>query len=255
MAAGRAVRRSQGLPFSFFSCVGCALMLLAAPLFSEEPEKDEPPEPAPRVTAGKKWTVLHRTLPKDGADAPLPASAPVVPYSGFKLVGPDPGHPFKFGNFESGSEWGAGQTGLHPIHEKDAALVLAAADAFDLEGVASAEGTGGWFFLLGWKEGHGYVLYNITMKQSGSIWVLFEVRDGKAVPGSNREVSRTPWKGYQPFTLSVQKNALQFKVGSDVIGKDVPLPNYHEGTLMLGMYVTKHGAKPLRVQSLRIRAK
>lgn len=205
------------------------------------------------VVPAEKWTVLFRgKVSKKRALKPL-GNLPVISHKDLRFVGPDPGHPFRLGNFQVDGAWGVRAGHLVRGSGDNAALVLADADEFELEGLVDADGLGGWFILLGWHKGTGYALYNVTLKKSGSPWILTEFKDSNALADEQREVNRYNWKKTQPMWLKVVENKLSLKVGDKIILEDKPLPNYLPGKLMFGTYNTRYGPKNLRVQTLRIR--
>lgn len=225
------------------------------PKSEPSPEGSDDDEPTAKVTAGKKWVQLVKVSPQ----------APVIPkaledeslvtaFKGLSLTGVKPDDDVLLGTFKSDGDWGISRAGMLPM-SKNAALLVAKADGFELEGEMSAEGLGGWFFLVGLKEGHGYLLYNVTLKTSGSPWIVSELRDGRCLEGTHAEVVRHVWKGYQPFRLQVEKKRLQLLVGKDHVVKDLDLDNYHEGEVVVGAYDGKYGPKPLRIRSMRVRAR
>jgi len=216
--------------------------------------EDEKPE-APLVVPSKKWTVLHRTPANVAGIVPLDEKSPVRVAEGLKLTGVKPGHPLWLSAFTSDAEWGVAKDGLRATAGKNAALRLARAADFDLEGIANVEGLGGWFVLVGWSDGHGYLAYNVTTKESGSPWIVAEVRGNKVLEETHREVARHEWKGPQPFRLAVAEKSMGLIVGKDEVFKDVPVPNYAEGEVIVGTYDTKYGPKKLRIQSLRVKAR
>lgn len=217
------------------------------------PAEDDAPPMA--VVAGKKWTVLYQNLPKTPAVQSLPDKGPLYVVSPLEIGGPRPGDPHLLGDYVADGDWGYDRTGLYRTKGSNAALLLASGEDFELEGNVMGEGLGGWFFIVGWKERHGYLLYNTTLKTSGSPWLIAELRDGKAIEETHREVGRHLWKGVQPFRLSVEKKQLQLTIGKETVVDELDLPNYGAGEILLGTYETKYGAKPLRIQSLRVRAK
>ncbi|MCC7419490.1 MAG: hypothetical protein IT428_04375 [Planctomycetaceae bacterium] len=222
------------------------------PPAAEAAETDE--GPAAKVTAGKKWTMLYKWSPQ----APLipralNEEALVVPLAGFELTGTAQDNVL-LGEFKSEGNWATSRAGLQPM-EPNSALLLGKAGDFELDGEMSADGLGGWFIGVGLHKGHGYLIYNVTLKTSGSPWLASELRDNRILSATPVEVGRHVWKGYQPFRLLVEKNKLQLVVGKDQVIKDLDLENYHEGDVVLGSYNTKYGPKPLRIRSMRIRAR
>ncbi len=241
--------------FIFSLLGGLTSLALIAGLQAADDDAEADPVPAARVTAAKKWTILHKPAPQAADGVPLSEEALITAVTDFELNGPRPGDKSLFGTFQSDADWLVSRNGLTPAAGKNYALLLAQADQFDLEGTMSAEGLGGWFFLVGWKDGHGYLIYNVTLKTSGSPWLICEFRGGKGLEPTHRELTRHVWKGSQPFRLSVVKNALNLTVGPDEVLKEVPLPNYTEGRVLMGTYNTQYGPKPIRIQALRIRSR
>lgn len=232
-----------------------SFIVLASQLlyFSIVSETQAQPEDYQGVVAEKKWTVLHLRNARSRGVQPLSPKAKVRSVTELTFTGPKPGHPFVLGNFDADGEWGLSNGYLQRSSGKNAALELCWADQFEMEGIIEHAQYGGWFLLLGWDEGHGYSLSNVNFKTSGSPWFLGEMRGEKTIEESVIEFDHYNWKGSQPFKLSVKENVLNFVVGrTNVIS--TPLENYKQGHLVLGVYDTEYGPKPMRIQSLRVRS-
>jgi hypothetical protein len=129
--------------------LGFFLMSLMSPAVALA--EDDAAEPMP-ITPGKKWTVLHQTPAKaTNLIVRLPEKGPLFPLNDLELTGPRK-DPVLLSEFKSEAEWGADRSGLFVTKGKDAALLLAEAEDFELEGTMQAEGLGGWFFVVGWKD-------------------------------------------------------------------------------------------------------
>ncbi len=204
---------------------------------------------------GKPWRVLYRGRRTRGGPRPIPKNASIQVLNNFELHGPRPGDPFLFGDFKSEAEWKIINGALRPTSGKNSALQLGRIEDFELEGVINAEGLGGWFILLGWDQEHGYMIYNVNLKKSGSPWLVCEFRGRKGLEETHREFHRFEWKGSQPFRLIVKEKQLSLLVGREVVADKLAMPAYHEGELILGAYDTRYGPKPLAIYSMRIRAR
>lgn len=212
----------------------------------------EPPEGFQGVVAEKKWSVLHLRNPRHRGVKKLTATAKVTQLPDLNFTGPMPGHPFVLGNFDTDGEWGLSNGYLLPVSGKNSAIQLGWADQFELEGVIEHAQFGGWFMIVGWNSGHGYSISNVKFKTSGSPWFVSEMRGGKSIDDTTIEFDHFNWKGPQPFQLAVKNNQLSLTVGRTSVFS-TPLENYKPGTIVLGVYDTEYGPKPLRVQSLRVR--
>lgn len=201
------------------------------------------------------WTVLHLANPRARGRAKLSKRAAVENLSDFKFTGPRPGDPFLLGDVEVDGEWGLVDGVLQRTGGKATALRLGRVGDFEMEGILEAEGTGGWYFLVGMDKGHGYAVYNVTTRSSGSPWLTCEFRNKKGIDSTHREFVRHEWKGREAFRMSIIDKKLSVQVGRTKLTDDVELPNYHEGDLILGTYDTKYGPKPVKIRSLRIRAR
>ncbi len=225
----------------------------AAPFSDQSVAPAKPAKTAKKL--GKKWVVLHQPRKSGPKIGPIPDNSPLEVLNDFELVGPRPGDPFLFGNFKSRGEWGIVNGALKPVAGKHTACKLIRAEDFELEGVLNADGLGGWFFLLGWNGGDGYMVYNVNLKTSGSPWLVAEFRDGKGLEDTHREFYRFVWKGDQPLKMTVEGKVFNLIAGREIVAQDLPLPNYQGGDLIVGTYDTRYGPKPLSIESLRIRAK
>ena len=228
------------------------LVMWCGDVAAADAKPDEDGE-APSVTLTSKWQTLY--VPKRGiGTGQMPKNSPLEVLTDFEVTGPRPGHPFEFGEFKSIGRWGE-MRGALQTSGKNAVLRIARAEDFTLEGQFFGEGLGGWFLLVGWDTGHGYGLMNVTLKESGSPWLISEFRDSKAIEPTYTELHRLNWKGVQPLRLTVADKKLSLQVGKEVVAEEFELPNYHEGDIILGTYDTRYGPKQARIHSLRIRGK
>jgi hypothetical protein len=228
-------------------------VVCAAAVFSSLPaEQVAAQSKAARSTV--KWQVLHLAskAPRRGIH-PLDDTSTVQNLTELNLVGPSPGHQFLLGNYAINGRFGIQDGALTRTEGLNAAIQLAEVEDFELEGLVNAEGLGGWFWLLGFAEGHGYMVYNTTLKVSGSPWQFCEFRGHKAIEETHREINRLAWKGVQPLMLSIKDKKLSLTVGTARLADGIELENHHKGQLILGTYETRYGASPVRIQSLRIR--
>ena len=54
--------------------------------------------------------------------------------------------------------------------------------------------------------------------------------------------------------MSVENKKLNLKIGNrTAVIRDMPLPNYQRGQIILGTYDTRYGPKDIQIRSLRIR--
>jgi hypothetical protein len=203
----------------------------------------------------ERWTVLWDSRRAAGGIRPLADNSPLHSLTDLQLQGVPKADPFWLRDFKSSGVWGSVDHRLARIEGKNAAVKLARAENFELQGAVMAEGLGGWFILLGWDKGHGYAIYNVSLKLSNSPWIVSEFRDSTAIANTHRDIHRYQWKGEQSISLVVENKKLSLRVGRETIAKDLELPNYHAGDIILGTYDTPYGAKPISIRSLRIRAK
>ncbi|TWT55255.1 hypothetical protein KOR42_28820 [Thalassoglobus neptunius] len=205
------------------------------------------------VVAEEEWTVLHLKSARMKGTRPLPKLSKLSTLEEFDLTGPQPGHPFVLGNFSTDGKFGLVDGYVQRLDGHDAALRVCWADEFELEGIMEHAGYGGWFFLMGWDQGHGYGVSNVNMKVSGSPWFVSEFRGAKAIEGKTTELDDFDWKREEPFRLTVKDKHVVLEIGRfEVV--DFPLENYKPGEVIFGVYETQYGTKPIRVKSLRVRA-
>lgn len=216
--------------------------------------EDEPAGPAKEVLASTKWKVLHSPGRFARKSIPIPKEYPLAPLPDLILTGPRPAHPFVLGNFAADGEWKIEGGWVQLASGKSAALQLAFADQFELEGTIEQAGYGGWFMLLGWDQGRGFAIHNVMLLESGSPWFISSMRGGKAVEAGTREYPSLEWKGEQPFQLKVQESKVSLRVGKFTVFDQEPLEGYAPGAVVIGVYDTRYGPRPLRIKSLRIRA-
>ncbi len=201
-----------------------------------------------------KWHVAFlNTRPTPGT-IPLPEKIPFEVVDDLEFTGPFENHPFLMGNVKIDGEWAVVDGYLTRSAGRNAAIKLAKADQFELEGRINAEGLGGWFILLGWEDGNGYAIYNVNMKTSGSPWHICEFRGGSGIESTHQETARYECRGVEAFRLRVADDLVTLQVETTKILENYPLRNYNPGQVIIGTYDTKYGAKPVKIQSLRLRA-
>ncbi|ODA31249.1 hypothetical protein A6X21_22510 [Planctopirus hydrillae] len=200
------------------------------------------------------WEILF--LPprqrKVGVQA-LPEKGPIKLVKTLNLSGPVKGHPHLLGEFAINGEFGILNNLLSRVTGANAAIEIGSAHQFELEGMMQAEGTGGWFFLLGWKDGSGHALFQIGTRTSGSPWFHCVFKEGAAEKDSHVEFGRMEWKGSLPVSLVVKDQAASLKVGTLQLAQNLPLRDYSEGGIYIGTYDTQYGPRNLQIQSLRLR--
>ena len=233
------------------------LVLTSAVIFIAAPQwavaQGQAAKPKTPIVAERKWQVLFLGKPMRNKSITPLENYPVIDSQDLEFVGPRPGDAFQLGKFRVDGEWGVQSGNLVRFAGKNAAVVLGEAEDFELEGRINAEGVGGWFWLLGYKDGNGYGLYNVTFRQSGSPWFITEF-DKREALDAGEELHKYNWKGEQPFWMSVVNGRLNLKVGNQTaVIRNQPLPNYQRGQIILGTYDTRYGPKDVKVRSLRLR--
>jgi hypothetical protein len=201
------------------------------------------------------WTPLYPTRKLAPAKAVKGQLLPEL-RTDVRFTGPKPGDPFHLGEFRTDGGWRIADRLLVAPPDTAVALRIATADTFSLEIDADAGAPGGWFVWFGADDRNGYVLSNVTLKTSGSPWMLCEMRDGTCRADTFRELGRSNWKGVQKLMLSVGGNSRgEYRLEAALNGKAmfdaVELPAYVEGDIVLGTYGTRYGTKPVRIQSIR----
>ncbi len=205
-----------------------------------------------KLTKGK-WEVIHQAKKSAGVK-PLPKSGPLTNLAELKLTGSMKQDRFHLGEFAINGEFGLQDGLLARMAGRNAAVQLVSeVGDFELEGQIHTESLGGWFWLVGWKDGHGYGIYNVTLKTSGSPWFLSEFRGGNGIAETHQEINRYEWRGVESLRMSVISNRLTLQVGTAVLAREVELPGYHSGAVIVGTYDTPYGPRELRVQGLRYR--
>jgi len=230
-----------------------ALMVGSLLLAADKPDA-KPAGQDKGFTLTNKWVVLVNPSARVRGRRPLPENGPIQNLQELKFTGPKPKHPFVLGEFAEDGEFGLVDGALQQVSGGSAAVQFPEADEFELEGIMEHTEHGGWFMAVGWDSGRGYVLSNVTMKDSGSPWHVTELRGSAATPDGTEELEHFEWLRSQPFRLSVSKKELTLEVGERTVADHVAMPHYEKGRVLLGVYNTRYGPKKLRVQSLRMRA-
>ncbi|HVJ85555.1 MAG TPA: hypothetical protein VM452_07905 [Caulifigura sp.] len=233
-----------GLAALLIASVACAL---AADKPAAKPEKV--------FTLSDKWVVLVNPNAKIRGRRPLPDKGLIQNFPELKFTGPRPGHPFVLGDFADDGDFALVDGALQQANGASAVVQFPEADEFELEGVMEQTEFGGWFLAVGWADGRGYVLSNVTMRESGSPWFLTELRGGVAIPDGTEDLDHFEWPRLpQPFRLSVSNKELTFEVGKKTVADHCAMSNYEKGRVLLGAYDTRYGPKKLRILSLRMRS-
>lgn len=210
-------------------------------------------DPAP---LSGRWTNLFRPTRVTPQPLPLPPAGTIQPLAELQFTGPRPAHPFVLGNFAADGRFGLVGGGIERVEGRNAAIRLCPlADQFELEGRIAMKDYGGWFLLVGWDEelGNGYAVHNCTMKESGSPWFITEMRGRTAVDETTQELKQHEWRLMQEAKVRIQDNKLSVQLGAAKVLDQELLPNYRPGAVIFGVYDTRYGPRPVRVESLRIR--
>lgn len=229
------------------------LFLPVAISLADEPEKAKKKD----VKLTKRWTPLFLVQGDQHPAQPIPAEFLVENVEkGYSFTGPVPGDQHRLGNYKVDGSFILKEGYLRRELGNSALLRLPEADQFDLEGLMHATGAGGWLILLGWNEEKksGYCIYNTTLRVSGSKWFICEIKDGKAVPDSDKFLLDRQADGVGALRMRVLKNQLSLQVADDFILLDHALPNYNPGRVMMGTYSPGYGAKNINFKSLRMKA-
>lgn len=170
--------------------------------------------------------------------------------------GPGQNDPFVLGDFAVTGDWTSSSVGLTPAAGLSAAIELFRGEHFELDGVMTHTGFGGWFLLVGWnaEERSGYCISNFTTRMLRSPWHLTEIRGGVPVPRRTTEFRSLDWKREQPFRLTVSGQRAGLRIGQFAAFEKQRLANYQPGSIILGTYKNAYGPKPLILQSARVRA-
>lgn len=238
--------------------VPISALVVVASLLRHSPaqvvEDTEDPPDKPELTVTTTWTDLHRSGRRARGRRPLPANSPLEPLDDLRFTGPDPGHAFVLGNYVADGEWGVVNGGIQLVDGYNAAFKLATAGDFELEGVIDMRDYGGWFLLLGWHDGRGYSVSNVTMRESGSPWFITEYRGSVANPEAHEHIISHEWRREQEFKVVVKENRLTFTLGRFDVLEDQALAGYQAGDVIFGVYDTRYGPRPVSIRSLRIRS-
>ncbi len=181
------------------------------------------------------------------------AKSPAKVLEQFEITGAHAKHPYLLNEVVCDGEWRATQGVLQQVNGRSAALLLGTAEDFELEAALNAEGLGGWFLLFGLQDGHGYGIYNVNLKTSGSPWHLAEFRGHKGIESTDREFARYICRGNETLKVRVANSKLSVQMNRRVLIEEEELPTYDNGDIILGTYDTNYGPKPLKLYGLRLR--
>jgi hypothetical protein len=227
---------------------------VAGPRIHAQDEAAEKAADEASVELTDKWLVLLQPNRRAPGVRVIPEKSQIKNVKELAFTGPQPGHPFVIGDYQEEGDFGLVDGVLQPVSGKNSAIQLPTADQFELEGVMEHIEFGGWYLLVGWDEGRGYLVSNATMKESGSPWHVTEMRGSAAVPESSKQITKSEWLNSQPFKLLVKDAALTLEVGGKKVINQHAMDNYAAGQVVLGVYDTRYGPKKLRIRSLRMRS-
>jgi len=240
----------------------CLLILFSFCLLSEMNTKhlvaQLPEKKLDIELSDRKWTTLLLLRGSNPQAEPIPVKVPLKSVSALEFEGPQLGHPHLLGSFKADGKFVI-QNGMLQRQLGNSALVqLPSADSFELEGKIALKGEGGWLILFGWNEEDrsGYCLYHTQLRLQGAPWRLCEIKEGKAVEGSERElVKEQSINGVGSLLMSVDEKSFTLKILNHTIIDDYTLKNYQPGAIMIGTYNPRYGAKQLGIYSLRMKAR
>lgn len=197
------------------------------------------------VWPDRRWKILFPTSA---------AATTLTPLTEYKIDGPYEDSTLFLSKFVVDSSWDVKDRMLQVPNGTNAALKLGRAENFVLEGQIDLTGPGGMFIVLGENQGHGYGLCSTTMLKSGSPWKLFEFRGNEAIEGTDEEVGKYEPLRPGPMQLRVEDHKVSLTIGKIMVFENVPMENYHEGDVTIGVFDTKYGPRKVKIQSLRARS-
>ena len=230
-----------------------SLMLTAGARAADQPDPAANEADNPEQKLDTSWHVLVKPARRARGRRDLPKNGPLENLKQLQLTGPEPGHPFVLGHYADDGKWGYVDGSVVLVEGSNAALKLGRAENFELEGIIEMGNEGGWFLLIGWDEGRGYSIINIGFRESPSPWFITEYRGAAAISDAHQQVAKYAWRKDQVLHMTVKDQELNLKVGKITVLNQQTLPNYTAGDIILGVYDTRYGPRPIRIQSLRIR--
>lgn len=203
----------------------------------------------------RRWTTLVLFQKPVKGEAPIPENFPVWNFpKGYQFEGSKHDQ-HRLGNFRVDGEFIIRDGYLRREFGNTALLHLPAAQNFDLEGIASFEGIGGWLMLVGWniETKSGYVIYNTKLRSNTSPWFAIEIKDGKPVPNTERVLVDRRVEGEGALRVRIEDKTISMQVADGYLFKDEKLPNYKEGHVAIGTYSPRYGPQNIGIKSLRMK--
>ncbi|MCA8982138.1 MAG: hypothetical protein R3C12_15800 [Planctomycetaceae bacterium] len=222
------------------------LLLLAVFQSVVTPSRADDPAPAAPVKFGP-WKYLL------GGPVKSLQKSPIKLLDQFEITGAFPKDSYLLNEVVCDGEWGMVKGALQQTSGRSAALHLGTAQDFELELGINAEGHGGWFMLFGFQNGHGYGIYNVNLKTSGSPWHISEFRGNAGIETTDREFARYICRGNESLTVRVVDSHFTLQIARRVLIENEELPAYSEGDIILGVYDTNYGPKPVKIYGARLR--
>lgn len=220
---------------------------------ADDPALPDGNTPAVSKKLDTQWHILVNPARRVRGRKDLPKDGPLVNIHNLELTGPGQGHPFVLGQYADDGKWGYVDGSVVRVEGRNASLKLGHAENFELEGILELGNEGGWFMLVGWDQGRGYSIINIGFRESPSPWFITEYRGGAAIADAHQQVAKFAWHKDQPMRLTVKDRELNLQVGKVEVLQRQTLANYAAGDIILGVYDTKYGPRPVQINSLRIR--
>lgn len=229
--------------------------LTAAPPEKKAEQKDNDKSERPDIKLTKRWTNLVVFDGKATGEGPIPEKMPVWNFpKGYSFTCPkiDAHHP---GDFNTDGEFIVRGGYLRREFGNTALLHLPPAQDFDLEGIVSLEGAGGWLMLVGWdiESKSGYMIYDTKLRVSGSFWYVVEIVGGQFDANSVRRLATKDASGEGPLRVRVKDKTISLQAAGAYVFRDEAIPNYSEGHVAIGTFSPQYGAQNIGIKSLRMK--
>ncbi|MBD3676364.1 MAG: hypothetical protein HUJ26_22875 [Planctomycetaceae bacterium] len=200
------------------------LFLSALPVRAED---NEPNRPEVKLS-NRSWTVLLLVPDGEMMEA-IPDDAPIWNFERrYKFSGTAKGQ-HRLGKFSIDGEFVLKNGWLFRAFGDSALLGLPKAEDFELEGRAFIGGeAGGWLMLVGWdmESKSGYAIYATRLKTIDCQWYIVEIKDGKAVAGTEKMMVKRNAEGDGALRVMVDNKKLSLQASGVYLIRDVPMPNY-----------------------------
>ncbi len=130
-------------------------------------------------------------------------------------------------------------------------LILDGQEDFDFYMNGNFSALGCTFFLIGWDQGNGYLLYNLRIR-SNCVWRLVYIQNFTAIEASRKNLSNYRPKGESKISIEVKDSELTCKADNESLATNLPLDLYKPGEVLFGITGNQYGPKKISISEIAV---